>query len=116
MPEYIKAKHFSDEEPSVVLPNVKKPELRVVQKGRDGISRWATVDKDETIERMVSRGIDELEDTYEALRIKAYAAWAKQEGMDADGFDKRPAYKKIKKDVETVLLQSRRTLPTLGEV
>ena len=54
VPKYIKAKYFNTETPSIALPNVKKPELRVVEKGRDGVSRWVTIDKDSTIETMVS--------------------------------------------------------------
>ena len=108
VPRYIEAKYFKTETPSIVLPNVKKPELRVVEKGRDGTSRWVTVDKDRTIETIVDDGIDELENTYNATCVKAYATWLEDEGMDADGFDLRPAYKRIKKDVEAVILKSRK--------
>ena len=109
VPKYIEAKYFTTETPSITLPNVKKPELRVVEKGRDGITRWVTVDKDSTIETIVDRGIDELENTYKATRVEAYAQWLEREGLDANGFNHAPAYKKMKKDVEAVILKNRKS-------
>ena len=108
VPTYIEAKYFAAETPSILLPNVKKPELKVVEKGRDGVNRWVTVDKEETIERMLDTGIDELENNYSALSVKPYARWAAKEGLDADGYAKMPAYKKMKKDVEHVIISHRK--------
>ena len=108
VPKYIEAKYFATQTPSIVLPNVKKPELRVVEKGRDGESRWVTVDKDETIESMIDRGFEELEETYNAKRMKPYASWIEREQLEEDGFDRKPAYKRVKKDVEMVIINSRK--------
>ena len=108
VPKYIEAKYFATQTPSIVLPNVNKPELRVVEKGRDGESRWVTVDKDETIESMIDRGFEELEETYNAKRMKPYASWIEREQLEEDGFDRKPAYKRVKKDVEMVIINSRK--------
>ena len=108
IPKYIEAKYFATQTPSIVLPNVKKPELRVVEKGRDGERRWVTVDKGETIESMIDRGFEELEENYNAKRVKPYANWIEREQLEEDGFDKTPAYKRVKKDVEMVIMNSRK--------
>ena len=108
IPKYIEAKYFATPTPSVVLPNVKKPELRAVEKGRDGVSRWVTVDKNETIESMIDSSFEELDDKYGAKRVKPYADWIDREHLDEDGFDKKPAYKRVKKDVEMVIMKSRK--------
>ena len=108
IPKYIEAKYFATQTPSIVLPNVKKPELRVVEKGSDGESRWVTVDKDKTIESMIDIGFEELEETYNAKRVKPYANWIEREQLEEDGFDKKPAYKRVKRDVEMVIMNSRK--------
>ena len=109
IPKYIEVKYFQGEEPSIVLPNVNKPELRIVERGTDGLPRWVTVDKDDTIDRMVVNGLDDLDGHYDASRrAPAYKSWIRTQELDQTGFDKKPAYKKLKKDVEKVILSHRK--------
>ena len=107
--KYVELKYFTaTDTPSISMPNLKKPELRVVERGRDGTNRWVTADKNETIEFLVDKGIEELEEEYNAKDEPEYSRWSQREGLDDPGFDQRPAYKRMKKDVEAVIIRHRK--------
>ena len=107
--KFVELKYFTGVAmPSIRMPNVKKPELLVVERDKDGTNRWATADKNETIGWLVEKSYDELADHYEAKREPAYARWTQRECLDAPGFDQTPAFKKMKKDVESMIIQHRK--------
>ena len=104
VPGYITAKYFATDTPSIVLPNVKKPELRVVEKGNNGEIRWVTVGKDKIIETMVEKGMEELAENYDA-KCKScgpYASWLKREGLEEDGYDRKPESSSVSRKKSSV--------------
>ena len=56
----------------------------------------------------VCTGIEELEEEYNAKNEPEYSRWSQREGLDDPGFDQRPAYKRMKKDVEAVIIRHRK--------
>ena len=107
---YVEMKYFTGNgTPSIQMPNVSKPrELRVVQLDRSGTKRWASTDTSETIDWLVEKGLDELDEEYDAMTQPAYANWANREGLRDEGFDKMPAFKKMKREVQTTIIQHSR--------
>ena len=106
VPKYFELKYFTGTvTPSIRMTNVKKRELLVVECGQDGTNRWARVDTGDTIEWLVDTSYDELRYHYKAKREPAYKRWTKQERLDEPAYDKTPAFKKMKKDFEEIIIQ-----------
>lgn len=103
IPKYIEIKFFEFETPSIVLPRIDSPRIRIVEKDGSGAARWVTTQKNEIIEEMVDIGLVELETSYSAREVTAFATWIRQEGLDETRFDHTPAYRRLKKEVESVI-------------
>ena len=52
--------------------------------------------------------MEELAENYDARNCDTYATWLKREGLEEDGYDKKPEFKRVKKEVERMIVNSRK--------
>jgi cell division protein FtsB len=105
VPKYIELKYFSGDEPPIVCKNVRDNKVHVVQNDLNGKRKWVCKDKKATIDALVENGVDELESYYDADSVSKWKEWADKELPTVS--ETLPAYKKMVKDVEAVILNHR---------
>lgn len=103
VPNFVKERYFTTDEPSITQPNSAKTLVKVVHRDQNG-NHWVEAPFDRTVDNLVYNTLDTLDDDFNAMRNANFKDWKKREGLTATvGFDKTDAYEKMQSDVADVL-------------
>ena len=89
--------------PSISAPDATNKRLRLVHRDKRG-NHWVDASLDSTIDDIVYKTLDSLDDDFEAMSHKDFKNWKRREGLTSvTGFDRTDAYQKLQNDVKDVL-------------
>lgn len=109
IPKYIELKHFQKGNQNIKIQNLRSSQIQVVEDGEHG-KKWVYKDKLTTLTHLVDINLDELIDKYSADTIcKAWKIWYEGNNLNKNGYENTPEFKRIVKEVECILLNSRNT-------
>ena len=105
---YIEMKHFSSRETANMrIPNKRARTMQLVEQSRDGTKRWVDVDRKETIDKVTEENLIELTDVQDAEKVAVWRDWYMNRGLNAEGYDKTAAWRRLGMSVENLLLSQR---------
>ena len=100
---FVIQRYFNSDKPSISAPDPLSKRLRVVQRDNNG-NHWVEVPLDSTVDNLVYKTLDALDDEFDAMKHKDFKDWKRREGLTAHiGFDRTEAYQKMQNDVVDVL-------------
>ena len=100
---FVIQRYFNSDEPSISAPDPSNKRLRVVQRDKHG-NHWVEAPLDSTVDNIVYKTLDALDDEFDAMKHKDFKEWKRREGLTAHtGFDRTEAYQKMQNDVVDVL-------------
>ena len=106
---YIALKHFRDPSTSNLrISNKKSKTIQVFEPDGNNHLRWTEKDRKEMIEKLVDENLDELTETHGAAKVEQWRRWYESSGLEEPGYDKTDAYKRIERDVEALIISSRK--------
>lgn len=108
--KYIELKHFRDPSTSNVrIRNKRSKTIQVLQHDVNRRLRWTERDRKQTIERIVDDNMVELTEKHGASNVARWRRWYHSNMLEAPGYDKTDAYKRILQDVEYMLVTQMNT-------
>ena len=107
VPTYIKWKHLSKGRENIKMSNIRGSTCQIVEE-ENGSKKWVHRDKGPFLTNLVDLNLEELLHKYSANTVcKAWEIWYKANQLDRDGYENTPEFKRIIKEVECIMFNSR---------
>ncbi len=105
IPRYLIMKHFSVlENRNIRLSNIRGQTVQMVETDMEGNKKWKHRDRNEMLKQLVETGMEELENQFGAKKYSVWCSWYTKEGLDSDGYDKKPGFRDLVKRVDHMLM------------